>query len=349
MGRKPYSHKNLPPRMRKRVRGKKTWFYYDKGGKPRVEIPLGCDFILALQKYADLEITSRSLAHQPRYEDMERQYTAKILPTKKIKTQQGYLESMKRLAVFFKDAPLSQIKPLHIRQYIDKRGKRETSANREIALFSTMFNYAREWGWIDTENPAAGVRKNSEKPRDMYISHEEYFRCWEAADQAIRDAMDLAYYTGQRRGDLLNMQDSDIKDGALWLKQGKTGTRLRIEMTGELAVLIEDIKARKRSYKIYSPYLLVIESGLKLLPDTLRSRFDAARKASGVKFQFRDIRAKAATDKENSHNLTDAQYLLGHTSSNMTRAYVRNRTGKLVEPSQKMFRKEDGKFDKTEG
>lgn len=46
--------------------------------------------------------------------------------------------------------------------------------------------------------------------------------------------MDLAYLTGQRPADLLKLQRSDIRDGALWLTQGRTVKKLRIEVIGEL-------------------------------------------------------------------------------------------------------------------
>lgn len=61
----------------------------------------------------------------------------------------------------------------------------------------------------------------------------------------------------------------------------------------------------------------------------LRSRFDKARKAAGVSFQFRDIRAKSATDAE---DMQYAQKLLGHKHQTMTQHYTRNRKGDRVRP-----------------
>jgi len=70
-------------------------------------------------------------------------------------------------------------------------------------------------------------------------------------------------------------------------------------------------------------------NGQRLASGALRTRFDKARKASGVDFQFRDIRAKTATDAE---NLAHAQKLLGHKSRAMTEHYTRNRKGEQVNP-----------------
>lgn len=62
----------------------------------------------------------------------------------------------------------------------------------------------------------------------------------------VVDAMDLALLTGQRPADVLKLKRSDIRDGALWVTQNKTGARLGIEIIGELAAVIARISARPR-------------------------------------------------------------------------------------------------------
>jgi len=70
-------------------------------------------------------------------------------------------------------------------------------------------------------------------------------------------------------------------------------------------------------------------SGQRLSYGALRTRFDKARKAADVDFQFRDIRAKTATDTD---DLARSQQLLGHKTRAMTEHYTRNRRGEKVEP-----------------
>lgn len=60
----------------------------------------------------------------------------------------------------------------------------------------------------------------------------------------------------------------------------------------------------------------------------LRSRFDRARIAAGVSFQFRDIRAKAAADTE---DLGRAQKLLGHKTRSMTNCKRSLQASRLTE------------------
>ena len=139
--------------------------------------------------------------------------------------------------------------------------------------------------------------------------------------------MDLALLTGQRPADVLKIKKSDIRDGALWIVQNKTGARLGIEITGELAAVVARITARQ--YQAISPYLLQDDKGQPLSLYALRSRFDKAREAAKVSFQFRDIRAKAATD---TGDLAHSQRLLAHKNRQMTEHYVKARLGERVRP-----------------
>lgn len=52
---------------------------------------------------------------------------------------------------------IENIKPHHVRAYLDKRGQTaKARANREKALLSHTFNRAREWGYTEAPNPAKG-------------------------------------------------------------------------------------------------------------------------------------------------------------------------------------------------
>ena len=168
----------------------------------------------------------------------------------------------------------------------------------------------------------------------MYVEDDAYRALWEAADGPLRDALDLAYLTGERPADVLRMDERDVRDGILHVRQGKTGTVLRIVIEGELAAVLARIAARKGALVLHATRLIVDERGRPLRRDGLRYRFDAARVRSGVAFQFRDLRAKAATDKAEAQDMRQAQRQLGHASVVMTEAYVRARRGDKVTPTR---------------
>jgi integrase len=157
--------------------------------------------------------------------------------------------------------------------------------------------------------------------------------------------MDMAYLTGQRPADVLRITRADIKDGVLHIQQAKTDKKLRIAITGQLAVLMSRIAARRRGQAMQPLRLLVNESLEPLTQCALRSRFDRARSeaikhhpdlATGIRnFQFRDLRAKAGTDKaESTGDIRRAQKQLGHATIAMTEHYVRDRKGDLTDPTK---------------
>lgn len=352
---------DLPPRMlrrRKKFKSGKIWesFYYngrDEDGK-RIEIPLGNDLNEAKRKWAELECKpapteTGTLRH------IFKKYEIEVVPTKAPRTQLENQWCLKQLRPVFENAHIDAITPQHIATYRDKRTAK-VRANREIALFSHIFNLAREWGYTTKENPCRGVRKNKEKPRDFYVDENVWAAVYGAAPSELKDAMDLAYFTGQRPADVLKMAFTDIKDGALEVRQNKTSKFLRILLkrddgsNTELGNVIDRIKSRPRKVKSLS--LIATPAGTPLNKPTLRIRFDKARDEAARKildeatdetraeaealaarirqFQFRDIRPKAASDIA---DLASAAALLGHTEQELTRkVYVRK--GATVKPTR---------------
>ncbi|MGQ5523566.1 tyrosine-type recombinase/integrase [Chitinimonas sp. PSY-7] len=380
--------------MRKRKqRSGVIYYYYEqetKEGK-RPEIPLGSDYPLALKKYAELEIAATAESIDiTTFQHVANQYLEKVVPLKSASTQRNNKLYLTKLSAFFNDPParLSDIEPLNIRQYLDwrvgearraaelkneerrQKGIKELEiennhghviANREIALFSAIWNYARESGYTKLANPCQGITKFRELGRDVYIEDDVNNAVYAAACQTLRDCMDLAYLTGQRPSDTIRMSETDIKYGALSIRTGKTKKKIRIALKGSLEQLIGLIRSRKKTLEIHSLRLIVNEKGEGIRKDALRYRFDKAREraiktvmekvyktadpnvkerlfllaAAIDEFQFRDLRAKAGTDKaDDTGDIRKSQKLLGHTTVAMTEHYIRDRRGAMSDPTK---------------
>lgn len=335
MGRSTYINKNLPRGMRARKRTRKNgtttiYYYYEKRNEDgkRVEIPLGTDLHEAVIQWAKLDNSKINDNHQITYNTIATRYKAEILPQSKAKnTLNTKMSHFKKLDKFFDGAPLEEITPKHIRQYYDWRRDTPASANNEMSTFSDMWNHAREWGYTDKANPVTGVKRFPIKRRDNYIENDLYQLVYQHAEQQIKDLMDIAYLIGQRPIDIVQLHSRDIQDGYLYIQQQKTKAKLRFIIAGDLASIINRRLGENKDYLFYNKHkrpmrrhnltLWFYELRLNLIEQYPELSEELTN------FQFRDLRAKSATDVYLDSTLTDAKDQLGHTSENMTRTYVR--------------------------
>jgi integrase len=332
VGRRRTLHKALPPRLYLK-RGR---YYYGRNQEF-----VGDNLADAMLAYGERE-AARAGRRPFTFGDLGQQYVASEIQKKAPRTREGYMDELAMLLTVFDKAPLSAIEPHHIAGYRDNRFARPhkgrkaeprlatSRANREIALFSAIWNWGRDTGRTNLPNPCPGVKRNKETGRDRYVEDAELQAVWDAADEPLRDALDLYHLTGQRVSDVLRMSLTDVRDGYLHLRQRKTGKAIRLAVEGDLAGVLERIKGRQFPERAVVTLALVRdEAGQRLTYDALSDRFQAARAKAGVHFQLRDLRAKAATDLE---DLALAQKLLGHASRAMTEHYTKHRVGETVRP-----------------
>jgi site-specific recombinase XerD len=348
MGRKPTVNLNLPPRMRARkMRSGVTYYYYDAGGKPRKEIPLGSDQILAIKKWADLHQDDIPVCDRPTLKDAWDKFVKEKLYSLGAATQKDYQKCIKQILAFFNDPPiaLDDMEPTHIREYLDWRGKTaEVRANHERRLINLLWNCAREWGYTALANPCTGIKGFTETPRKVYVIDQIYDVVYEEADQPTKDTLDISYLTAQRPADVVKMYETDIRDGKLEVVQNKRDKKLKIRVVGQLKLVLDRITQRKAQYKVRSLRLIVDERGNPLSQRALWERFNKARQAAIAKhpklkekileYQWRDLRAKGGTDKAvKEKDIRTAQKLLGHSHVSQTETYVREIYGDEVDPT----------------
>lgn len=327
MGRTRTVNRELPPLMyprkwKNRAGVEKIAYYFG----PKA-IPLGTDLPAALRKWAELKGTKRQ--KDGTFNAVADRYAADVLPNKPKGTQSDYRNSIGQLRKVFGPHPLDAVKTKHLAQYRDKR-RAKIRANRELAVFSILWNQAREWGVTDLPNPVQGMKKNKETPRTRLVLQEEYQAVYAKADYLLRDALDLAYLTAQRPADVLKMSMGDIQGGELVVKQGKTGKTIRIAIEGRLSEVIARAKERARNAPIAHFALLQTETGRPLSRGMLRLRFDVARKAAGVSFQYRDLRPMGLTAQP---TLEGARLLGGHSTPAITNRVYR-RAGERAKPNE---------------
>jgi integrase len=235
--------------------------------------------------------------------------------------------------VFGKMQP-QDIKPAEIYRYMDMRSKKsgKATANLEKAALSNVFNAAIRWGLAE-KNPCREVKQITQKSRVHRMTDEEFQLLYDNASQMTQCIMDIAYLTGLRKGDILKLKLTDIKNDEILVETEKTKKKLCFKVEGDLKEVID--RAKKLRRLVLSPYLFCTKEGGPITKTNFGVTWYRLKQKVGLSDDvvFHDIRGKAATDaKEQGIN---AQKLLGHESGIMTEKYIKQREFEKVTPLKK--------------
>jgi integrase len=207
------------------------------------------------------------------------------------------------------------------------------SGLRELMRFAESKDY-RPAG----SNPVDSLKTMNVKARKKYITDSELRRIKVAAmygDDGKRTRsgpmlcalIDLAYLTGQRIGDLLDLRWANVKQDGIYFKPGKTegstGASVLIGWTPKLSAVIGRIKALKRRSLTH---VIFMQEGQPYTYYGASSAWMRAVKRSGMEnCHFHDLRAKAITDKEGAEGMQQARRMGAHSTEGQTADYVRHR------------------------
>jgi integrase len=189
----------------------------------------------------------------------------------------------------------------------------------------------------DLRNPCVKVERHPCRPRERYITDEEFAGCRAIACPQVQIAMDIAYLTAQRQADIVGMTWKQIEAIGLprekWgiaLQQGKTGKRLRISISPALEAPLKRAKLMLPHWP--REYVIRTKWGNRYTGDGFRALWQRTMrvyvKGGGTRFTFHDIRAKSLSDHKDIHR---AYSLSGHIDIKMTRRTY-DRGVRQVEP-----------------
>lgn len=330
---------NKYPKLRthtKRGRKSQVWtsWWYDMRGTGKPDIPLGSNHDEALKKWD--EIHNRKPRITGTLEEAFEQWEREVLPRyDKCETLRDYTKSLRQLRPVFGPATWESVTLPDLNRYLKARtGK--TRANREISLLSLIWNWARVEALTDLPWPASGMGKarwkNKERARQVEVTDAAFAAVYEAADQMLRDCLDLATATGLRLTDCRTVQ---IPPGdTLRVTSSKTNKVLEFAVS-DSPVLAALVAKRKT---MTTDHLMLLTAGKsKVSARMLRTRWDEAReKAAKANPQIadelramylRDMRKRAA---QLATDVSEASRLLQHSSTHTTRKHYR--AGDKVRP-----------------
>lgn len=242
------------------------------------------------------------------------------------RTQKDYHQHSKKLLKVFGRVHVDNIKPVHIRQYLDIRGNQSrTQANHELASMSRVYRWGFERDYAKN-NPCQGVSKFSIASRDEYMEDQEYISIYDEAIPAVKIAMEIAYLCAVRIGDIIKMNWSQVLETGIFIQQGKTGTKQIKQWTERLKKAIDLARINFPPKDQYSN-IIQNANGQKYSYKTFNTHWlDAKKKADEklgyeIKGTFHDLKAKGISDFEGASK--DKQLFSGHKTESQVLVYDR--------------------------
>jgi len=228
------------------------------------------------------------------------------------------------------------LRSFDVQRYLDKQHERPVAGNREMQTWRQVFRWAKvRWGILDY-NPVEGVITHPEQPRDVLPAEQAMEAVYAQAAPWLQVMIDLARYYGRRRGEILGLTVSSVRDDGLYFVRGKAkgGRKAReivIVWDDRLRALIakamEWRKAHERA-RVSSMALMLNEDGRQVTVTGFNSAWRRARERAeldpAMRFNFHDQRAARATSLPPSM----ATEVLAHDDAATTRRVYRR--GPLV-------------------
>lgn len=243
-------------------------------------------------------------------------------------TRKDYRKYSSKVNIVFGKMKPDNIKPEHIRKYMDRRGvKSRVQANREKAFLSRVFRWAYERGKVKM-NPCQGVKQFKEQARTRYVTDKEYQALFEVASPAVKVGMELAYLCCARQGDILDLKKSQLLEEGILIQQSKTAVTQIKAWTERLHAAIELAESLPLHSGMVSIYIIHQQSGSRYTRDAFNAQWMKAKKAAAEKFPdfdfqftFHDLKAKGISDLKGS--LNDKREISGHKNVSQTARYNR--------------------------
>ena len=233
-------------------------------------------------------------------------------------TRKNYQHFLGLLETNLSSKPVAKIDSAWVHKLRDGMGEdMPRSANGLVAMLSILLNFGMLRGWCSV-NPCKQVKKlkggKSYEPWPEVAI--ERFRA--EANPRLVWALELAIYTGQRRGDVLAMQWGHIEDGCISVAQQKTKARLLIPIHPDLAAVLEEIPR-------VGTTIVHRQDGRAYTGSGFSSMFRREQQKLGlVGLQFHGLRATAATRLvEAGATDREAMSVTGHKTHAMLTKYTR--------------------------
>lgn len=254
-------------------------------------------------------------------------YEAESLHELAPRTARDYRRHLNHLRREFGHLNVNELKPKDFGPFLQippgKKGR--VQRVRQLAVLSAAFTQAVSFWYVMDRNVLKDVKRPKSKPRDRYVEHREFDGVKAIAPLRVRLAMDIAYLTSQRQGDVIGLKWSDIDD-RIHFVQGKTGKRIGMRIGPKLEKVLDECWMLPGGGKDGGEYVITRKIGGRYTSEGFRALWQRTIgkwvRMGNRRYNFHDLRGKAVSD---SKSLQKASERAGHIDQTMTkRVYDRN-------------------------
>lgn len=250
------------------------------------------------------------------FEQIARRYSTSTRFTKLAESsKESYSYAIDVAVEFFGKKPIAEIRRSDFIRLQTEKAKTPGMTNLVIRVCSVIFEFAVDLDLIPF-NPAAGVKKEKGGSHVRWET-DEVTKAVNAGLRVTSTAVALAWYTGQRECDILEMRWRDIKDGYLCVTQQKTGVEMQIKLHPDIIAFL----AKQRGNE---PDHCFIVSGFKEMSGAaFRGMFRRHMRKIGIDKTFHGIRKGVASSLAEGRATTkEIAAIMGHRTTKMAEYYA---------------------------
>lgn len=214
-------------------------------------------------------------------------------------TRADYVRMIPRLERVFGRVPIGALRASQVAVFLEKRrqaGRGAVRANRERAVLASAYRFAMRQGWAES-NPCRGVSRNKESPRKRYVTNEEFMVAFDNSPPPFQDLLAVAYLTGIRSTDLFALKRAEhLNPEGLRFVESKTRKLHIQEWTSAVRFFVRRSMERAPEAEL----VLTNKFGKPWTVWAVNSQMARLDTEHGVKWAFKDLRAKSQSDAAHS-------------------------------------------------
>lgn len=198
-------------------------------------------------------------------------------------SKRQYEDALLKAVKLFGESDVTKVRRSDLLGIMEDMSATPAMANRFARVVSVVFSFALDHDYVQG-NPAARLKKHKIGTWSKWYP-DEVIKVIRLNERIVSTAVALAWYTGQREGDVLRMKWSDITGNFIKVKPQKTDRKKDrfqlIELHSDLATYLEGLP-RKGKYICFD--------GEPLSDAAFRARFKKVTATVGIDKTFHGIR-----------------------------------------------------------